>query len=94
MSSHILTQLFSRQVHHCWLGQERDPVPWIRRQASSVSGAYGKDYLLDKESCWEQTEVLPPPGTLGSQVDGALVRLKLFRALMEWVILERSFFFF
>lgn len=26
---HVLTQLFSRQVRHCWLGQEGDAVPWI-----------------------------------------------------------------
>lgn len=57
---HILTHLFSRQVHHCWLGQEGDAVPWIRRQASRLSDANGKVGLMDKEPSLEQIEVLLP----------------------------------
>jgi hypothetical protein len=31
------------------MGQEGDTVPWIRRQASSLSDANGKVGLMDKE---------------------------------------------
>lgn len=42
--------MFSRQVYHSWMGQEGDPVPRIRRQASGLSGANGKVDLVDEDT--------------------------------------------
>ena len=68
------------------MGPEGDPVPWIRGQASGLSGANGKVGLVDKETWLEQVRFLPPTRSPGVQLEAnneqmscALVKLKLFR---------------